>query len=244
METGPRGRGCERRGISPGGRGVPRFEGRRTRSFLEGGGVQPGEPDTLEQRIHELCTGGDIGRAVELALAGYGEELMRLLRSLLHDPERAREAYGIFSEALLMDLPAFRWESSFRTWAYRVARNVAYRLASSGREIPVSQGAFEEQVQPERSRTRPWLRTDIKERIRALRSQLDPHEQAILELRVDQRLSWTDVARRMAEPGEPLTSESLGRRAAVLRQQFQRIKARLRTLAREAELLSQESSSA
>ncbi|MBZ4423306.1 RNA polymerase sigma factor [Myxococcus sp. RHSTA-1-4] len=205
---------------------------------------QPERREVLEQRIRELCEQGDVGRAVEVALSGYGAELMRLLASLLRDTERAREAYAIFSEALLMDLPAFRWESSFRTWAHRVARNVAYRLAAApaGREVPVSHGAFSQQPQHEWSRTQPWLRTDVKERIRALRSRLEPREQVLLELRIDRRMSWTDVARQLSEPDEPATPEALARRAAVLRQQFQRIKARLRVLAREAELLSRESS--
>ena len=205
--------------------------------------MQAEQREALEQRIREFCLRGDVGRAVEEALAGYGPEFMRLLASLLRDAERAREAYAIFSETLLMDLPSFRWESSFRTWAHRVARNVAYRFAASpaGREVPVSQGAFAQQVHHEWSRTHPWLRTDIKERFRALRSQLEPREQLLLELRVDRRMSWTDVAKQLAEPDEPMTSEALARRAAVLRQQFQRIKARLRALAREAELVSRES---
>jgi RNA polymerase sigma-70 factor (ECF subfamily) len=171
---------------------------------------------------------------------------MRLMASLLEDKEKAREASAIFSETLLLDLPAFRWESSFRTWARRVARNVAYRMAAapSRREVPVSQGAFDQQPHHEWSRTRPWLRTDVKDRVRALRAQLEPYEQTLLQLRIDQRMSWTDVARRLSEPGESLTSEALARRAAVLRQQFQRIKVRLRALAREAELLSRESSHA
>src|SRR5688572_27333300 len=128
--------------------------------------MQADARDALEQRIHQFCEEGDTGRAVEEALSGYGAELMRLLASLLNDKERAREAYAIFSEPLLMDLPSFRWESSFRTWAHRVARNVAYRLAAapSGRELPVSQGAFDHHVHHEWTRTRPWLRTDIKER--------------------------------------------------------------------------------
>jgi len=208
--------------------------------------MKPDDREALEQRIREYCEQGDVGRAVEEALAGYGPELMGLLVSLLEDRERAREAYAIFSETLLMDLAAFRWESSFRTWAHRVARNIAYRLAAapSHREVQVSQGAFDGQVHHDWSRTRPWLRTDIKDRVRALRAQLEPSEQTLLELRIDQRMSWTDVARRLSDPGEVATSEALARRAAVLRQQFQRIKVRLRALAREAALLSGESTPA
>ncbi|HYO70232.1 MAG TPA: sigma-70 family RNA polymerase sigma factor [Archangium sp.] len=194
----------------------------------------------LEQRIHECCQRGDIEQAVKIALEGYGPEFLRLLGSILHDRELARDAYGAFSERLLLDLPDFRWECSFRTWAYQVARHVGYRMAhaSAARELPVGPGAFYDEVQPERSQTSPWLQTTVKARFRALREQLTPHEQTILMLRVDGRMSWLDVARAMATSDEERTPGALTRRAAVLRQQFQRIKDRLRELAREAELFS------
>jgi RNA polymerase sigma-70 factor, ECF subfamily len=194
----------------------------------------------LEQRIQECCLRGDIEQAVKIALEGYGPEFLRLLGSILHDRELARDAYGVFSERLLLDLPDFRWECSFRTWAYQVARHVGYRMAnaSAARELPVSHGAFHDEVQPERSQTSPWLQTTVKARFRALREQLTPHEQTLLMLRVDRRMSWLDVARAMATSDEERTSGALNRRAAVLRQQFQRVKERLRELAQEAELFS------
>lgn len=202
--------------------------------------MEPSVRQALEHRIRDCCQRGDIGQAVATALEGYGPEFMRLLNSILHDRERARDAYSAFSERLLIDLPTFRWDCSFRTWAYQVARHIAYRMISSptAREQPVSHGAFRQEAQPERSRTSPWIQTTVKARFRLLREQLTPHEQAILLLRVDRRLSWLEVARAMATPGEELTSGALNRKAAVLRQQFQRIKDRLRELAWEAELLS------
>ncbi|MCY1076526.1 RNA polymerase sigma factor [Archangium lansingense] len=194
----------------------------------------------LEQRIRECCQRGDIEQAVKMALEGYGPEFLRLLGSILHDRELARDAYGAFSERLLLDLPDFRWECSFRTWAYQVARHIGYRMAASSaaREEPVSHGALQGEVQPERSQTSPWLQTTVKARFRALREQLTPHEQTILMLRLDRRMSWHDVARNLASPDEALSPGELNRRAAVLRQQFQRIKEHLRELAREAELFS------
>ncbi|WP_375765877.1 sigma-70 family RNA polymerase sigma factor [Archangium gephyra] len=196
----------------------------------------------LEQRIHELCTRGETGHAVQVALEGYGPEFMRLLGSILHDREQARDAYSTFTENLLMDLPRFRWDCSFRSWAYQVARHVAYRIATSpaARELPVSLGAFRDQVQPEPSQPKPWMRSTLKERFRELREQLTPHEKRILSLRVDERMSWHDVARAIAGPDEVLTREALDRKSAVLRQQFKRIKTRLRELAQQAEMLSSE----
>ncbi|SEM26184.1 RNA polymerase sigma-70 factor, ECF subfamily [Stigmatella aurantiaca] len=204
--------------------------------------MRPNEREAWERRIHDLWRQGEVGTAVEVALSAYRPEYLKLLNSILHDRERSQEAYSSLSEALLRDLPAFRWECSFRTWSYRVARNVGYRLLASPmrREQPVSHGAFAHEVQPERSGTDPWLRTQVKDHFRALREQLHPHEQRILTLRVDQRMSWTEVARAMAGSDESLNTADLMRRATVLRQQFQRIKNRLRELAEQDGLLSQE----
>jgi RNA polymerase sigma-70 factor (ECF subfamily) len=202
--------------------------------------MEPGARQELEQRIHELWRRGETGHAVQAALEGYGPEFMRLLGSILHDREQTRDAYSTLTERLLTDLPAFRWECSFRTWAYQVARHLAYRMAASpaARELPVSLGAFRDEVQPERSLPKPWLQSTVKARFRELRERLSPHEQAILAFRVDQRMSWHDVVRAMAGPEEVLSREELDRKSAVLRQQFQRIKVRLRELAREAEMIS------
>ncbi len=202
--------------------------------------MQPREREALEERIHELCEHGDVGGAVEAALEGYGPELLRLMGSILKDPERTREAFSDFSEVLVKDLSAFRWQSSFRTWAYQVARHLAYRHAAAGplREVPVTRDGFAREVQRARSQTQPWLQTSVKERFRRLRAQLGPYEQKLLALRVDRRLSWEEVARELAPTSEALAPDELRRRVAVLRQQFQRIKTRLRELAEEDHLLS------
>lgn len=103
--------------------------------------MQPREREALEQLIRELCRQGDVGGAVETALAGYGTELPRLMGSILKDPERTREA---FSELLVKDLPAFRWQSSFRTWAYQLARR--HSAVGAAREVPVTRDAFAQEV--------------------------------------------------------------------------------------------------
>jgi RNA polymerase sigma-70 factor, ECF subfamily len=200
------------------------------------------EREHLEVEIQALCQQGENARAVERVLQGYGPELWRLMASVLHDQDRAREAFSLFSENLFKGLPGFRWQSSLRTWAYRLARNACYQVVhtpAAVREQPMSLSALpEEPVQVPRSTTQPWQRTSVKERFRALRERLQPEERMLLVLRVDRRLSWQEVARVMAEPGEELTSAEINRRAAALRQQFQRLKAHLRTLAMEEGLLS------
>ena len=207
--------------------------------------MQLEEREKLEQDIQGLCKQGDLAAAVERALEGYGQEIMRLMASVLHDYERSRDAFSLFSENLLRGLPGFRWESSFRTWAYRLARNACYQVmhAPAGREQPVSMSALPDEALKPRSETRPWQRTSVKERFRALRESLDPEARMLLLLRVDQRLSWEEVARVMVEGDAPPTDAELKRKAAALRQQFQRIKTHLRSMAEEEGLISSGDSS-
>jgi RNA polymerase sigma-70 factor (ECF subfamily) len=196
---------------------------------------------TVEREIHALCDEGDIGGAVERTLQLYGREILRLMHSVLHQPDLARDAFSVFSENLMKGLPAFRWESSLRTWAYRVARNACYQVmhAPSTREQPMSLSALPEAVQYSRTETHPWQRTSVKDRFRELRERLKPEERMLLMLRVDQRLSWTEIARVMAEQDEEkVGSTELARRAAALRQQFQRLKTHLRELAMQEGLLA------
>jgi RNA polymerase sigma-70 factor, ECF subfamily len=196
--------------------------------------------EQLEQEIHDLCKQGELHQAVDRIMRGYGRDIRRMVNSVLPDDERAQDAFGLFSERLLKGLENFRWESSLRTWAYRMARNACLKLVSSAaaREVPVSRSALPEQSLRQRTTTSPWQRTEVKERFRALRRSLDPQDQKLLELRVDQHLPWQEVARAMSTPEEPLTGEALMRRATAMRQQFQRIKARLRTLAMQEGLMS------
>jgi RNA polymerase sigma-70 factor (ECF subfamily) len=174
-----------------------------------------------------------MNRAVEHALRGYGPEFRRLMAAILRDEGRVQDAFSLFCECLLKGLPDFRWESSFRTWANRMARNCCYKVvnAPAVRHKHVSLSALPERPVARHSSTNPWLRTTMKDRFRSLRERLDPQEQRLLVLRVEQRLPWPEVVQMMSEPGESMTCEMRTRKATAMRQQFQRIKTRLRSLA-------------
>ena len=187
----------------------------------------------LEQAIRGQCERGAHGKAAELALQGYGSELQRFVVAVLQNEDAGREVFGIVSETIWKALPGFRWSSSFRTWAYCLARNACYqyRRSPAGREVPSSSPLSPEVSQNPRSRTNPWQRTDVKEGFRRLRERLDLEDRTLLVLRVDRQLSWPEVAQVMAEGEEPLSKDALHRKAAALRQQFQKVKTRLRELA-------------
>lgn len=201
--------------------------------------------EKLERDIQESCRKGEFAQAMEWALVGHGPAIMRLMASVLHDYRRSRAAFSLFSEKLRHGLPDFRWECSFRTWAYRLARNACYQvqhLPPDEEKTESSSGPMDE-AQRQVLESRPWQRTSIKERVRALREKLSPQERILLLLRVDQRLSWREVARVMSDGDEPLTDEVLDREAAALRQQFKHTKSRLRAMGVEAGLITGEQAS-
>lgn len=201
--------------------------------------------EKLEHQIRQSLERG--GRAAaELAIRGYGAEIFGFLRALHRDEEDAAEVFARFSEHLVRDLPTFRGGSSFRTWAYTLARHASlnYRRDAQRRDRRREQlpegsklSAIAERA---RSDTASYLRTERRARFAALRESLPPEDQELLVLRVDRGLSWSDLARVLHERGAALTEDELKRHAARLRKNFQLLKKRLLVLGRDAGVVSNE----
>lgn len=120
------------------------------------------------------------------------------------------EVFAICCEDLVRGLPAFRGDASIRTWAYVVARHAASRFARGNRRrerriaLP---GAIVEPVAAPHSRTAPYRRTAVKDRLSAARAQLAPDEALLVVLRVDQQLGWRAIAAITADA--PLDAPAL-----------------------------------
>jgi RNA polymerase sigma-70 factor (ECF subfamily) len=189
--------------------------------------------DEIEAEIRRHCVAGDWSGAATAALRSYGPEVLGFLYAALGNQADAREAYSLFSETLWRGLPGLRWQSSFRTWAYALARSALGRVlrepARRGRMVHLSQA-------PEvllatrlgRTVTAPHLRSEVKSQVRRLRLALDPDDQTILTLRVDRAMSWRDIAIVMA--GEDAPETEVARQSALLRKRFERLKVRLKSL--------------
>jgi RNA polymerase sigma-70 factor (ECF subfamily) len=95
-------------------------------------------------------------------------------------------------------------------------------------------------VARQRSTTGHHLRTEAKQRVRAMREQLDPDDQMLLLLRVDKGMCFRELALVMDD--ERLQHDRVDAEAARLRKRFERIKTELRAIARAEGLLSDESS--
>jgi len=196
--------------------------------------------DETESRVRERCEAGDLDAAMRLSLEGYGDEVFSFLVARLRDDDIAGDVFSQACEDLLKTLPTFRWQCTLRTWFYRVARSAAarhLRLPQNRADRRVALSQVSELQNAIRSRTMAHLRSEVKDGVRALREQLDEDEQQLLLLRIDRDLSWNEIAEIMTDADDPA---DLAKASARLRQQFQKLKDRLRDLAIEQGLLTTE----
>jgi RNA polymerase sigma-70 factor (ECF subfamily) len=188
-------------------------------------------PSALEQEIHDHATGGRFEQAVTAAILGYGRELIGFLYAFVPDDE-VHDVYSELGVRLWQRLPEFRWQSSFRTWAYAVARNLAIdvrrrRDRERAREVPLAEAPEVAAIAAAvRSTTMMHLRSESERQLDVLRAGLEPDERTMLILSLDRRMSWREIAEVMAE-GDVDEAE-LQRISARLRKRFERLKDRLR----------------
>jgi RNA polymerase sigma-70 factor (ECF subfamily) len=178
----------------------------------------------IEEQLDALFRRGDLRACATAALHGYGPEILGYLVAILREREDAHEVFSDFSEELWKALPRFQRASSFRTWAYAIAWNVAQRFQRSRarrRTRPLQTTEMSEIAERIRSDTAAHLQTGVKQRLAQVREGLDPEDQTLLVLRVDRGLSWKDVAEVLSSDGAKLDE-------VAVRKRFSRLKERLR----------------
>jgi RNA polymerase sigma-70 factor, ECF subfamily len=195
--------------------------------------------EQVERDVRTLCDAGDHAAAATVALRGYGPELLGFLHAVHNSETDAGDAFADLSEVLWRKLPDFAWESTLRTWAYGIARNVSRTLRRNAgrrrrREAPVGESAVENVAEAVRTATLTYLRTQKRTRLQELRGTLPEEDRMLLVLRVDRKLEWNELARvlRDGEEETELDVAAVAREAARLRKRFQIVKERLREQAR------------
>jgi RNA polymerase sigma-70 factor (ECF subfamily) len=183
--------------------------------------------DELETRLRAMYDGGDFRGLATAAIQAYGPEILGYVYAVARDEQVASEVFSAFLEDVWRGLPEFAWLSAFRTWAYAIARNALLRQFRDGarrrRHVRLSDAGLDTLAVQIRTTTLPHLRSELKDRAKRLRDQLDPDEQTLLILRVDRRMTWPEIAAVMNLAGSEPT-----RAAAMLRKRYERIIARLR----------------
>ena len=186
--------------------------------------------DAVETGVLSLADAGQADAAATAAIEGYGAAVFGYLRSLLDEVD-ARDVYAQWAEDLWRGLAGFRREASLRAWSYRLAWHAACRLhrdpfRARGTRLPTS-AASRLAASVAASTVATGSRRAGLDRLRA---QLPPEDRTLLTLRLDRELEWDEVAEVLSAEGAPVS-------AAALRKRFERLKERLRELAREEGLL-------
>jgi RNA polymerase sigma-70 factor (ECF subfamily) len=197
-----------------------------------------------EASVRAILEAGDRARAASEAIRLFGPEILRFLYVRLRDREEANDAFSLFCEDLWQGLADFAWRSSLRTWLFVLARHAAARQGRARQRqrarilLEGDSALFDEACVQVRTQTAPHLSTAVKQRVRALREQLDDDQQTLLVLRLDRGLPWRELAIVMGEATPDTNTSELERASARVRTRYQVAKKRLRELAIDAGLVT------
>lgn len=184
-----------------------------------------------EELVQERLRAGDHPGAATVAIRELGPAVARYLRGMLRDEADAADAFSDWAESLWAGIGSFEGRSSFCTWAFRLAFNAAMDLRDRAhRKRERRLATSEASVLAQEVRTTVFTQERRRQRLDELRAELAADEQTLLFLRVDQQLPWDDVAGVLSTRSEPIDS-------AAIRKRFERLKEKLRKLARERGLI-------
>ena len=171
----------------------------------------------LEERVRSLAAAGQGSAAATEVIQALGPDILRYLRSLLHDEEEAADAFSDFAEKLWRALPGLPPREPIRMWAFHVAWQAALDLSNgAGRHPPGEASDIAAHV-----RTKTVVRAARKiDKLSRLREALDPQEHSILSLRLDQQFSWEEIAEILSLDGEPVDASAVVARYGQIRERL------------------------
>lgn len=196
----------------------------------------------VEEQLESLLRTGALDELATLAVETYGGELYGFLIHVVGDATGAEDVFSQTIEDFWRSLPGFRGRCSLRTWLYMLAHHASVRHRQSPwhRAPRAGSSALDQLVAAARTLTVSWRRSEVQDRWRELRRELAPEERALLVLRVDRDLSWSEIALVMrsksSDDSADDASAAVTREAARLRKRFQLLKDQLRARARAAGL--------
>ena len=178
----------------------------------------------IDQQLVQRAQRGD-KRAFELLVEKYQRKLGRLLARFIRDPA---EVEDVTQEAFIKAyraLPAFRGDSAFYTWLYRIGINTAKNyLMALGRRAPTSTEVeaedaegFEdaEQLRDINTPESMLLSKEIATTVNATIEGLPEELRTAIQLREIEGMSYEDIARIMDCPIGTVRSRIFRAREAI-----------------------------
>ncbi|HEV8108237.1 MAG TPA: RNA polymerase sigma factor RpoE [Burkholderiales bacterium] len=178
----------------------------------------------IDRQLVERAQRGD-KRAFELLVEKYQRKLARLLSRFIRD---SAEVEDVTQEAFIKAyraLPAFRGDSAFYTWLYRIGINTAKNyLMAMGRRAPTSTEVeaeeaegFEEgeQLRDINTPESLLLSNEIAETVNSTIEQLPEELRTAIQLREIEGMSYEDIAQVMNCPIGTVRSRIFRAREAI-----------------------------
>jgi RNA polymerase sigma-70 factor (ECF subfamily) len=181
----------------------------------------------IDRQLVARAQAGD-KRAFELLVEKYQRKLARLLSRFIRDPA---EVEDVTQEAFIKAyraLPAFRGDSAFYTWLYRIGINTAKNyLMAMGRRAPTSteveaeeaEGFDEgEQLRDINTPESALLTSEIAETVNKTIEQLPEELRTAIQMREIEGMSYEDIAKAMDCPIGTVRSRIFRAREAIAEQ--------------------------
>ncbi|HTM59541.1 MAG TPA: RNA polymerase sigma factor RpoE [Burkholderiales bacterium] len=181
----------------------------------------------IDQKLVERAQRGD-KRAFELLVEKYQRKLARLLSRFIRDQA---EVEDVTQEAFIKAyraLPAFRGDSAFYTWLYRIGINTAKNyLMAMGRRAPTSTEVeaeeaegFEEgeQLRDINTPESLLLSNEIAQTVNSTIEKLPEELRTAIQLREIEGMSYEDIAKVMDCPIGTVRSRIFRAREAIAEQ--------------------------
>ena len=178
----------------------------------------------IDRQLVARAQAGD-KRAFELLVEKYQRKLARLLSRFIRDPA---EVEDVTQEAFIKAyraLPAFRGDSAFYTWLYRIGINTAKNyLMAMGRRAPTSTDVeaeeaegFEEgeQLRDINTPESVLLSNEIAETVNSTIEQLPEELRRAIQMRELEGMSYEDIAQAMDCPIGTVRSRIFRAREAI-----------------------------
>jgi len=181
----------------------------------------------IDRQLVARAQGGD-KQAFELLVEKYQRKLARLLSRFIRDPA---EVEDVTQEAFIKAyraLPAFRGDSAFYTWLYRIGINTAKNyLMAMGRRAPTSTEVeaeeaegFEEgeQLRDINTPESVLLSNEIAETVNSTIEGLPEELRRAIQMREIEGMSYEDIAQAMNCPIGTVRSRIFRAREAIAEQ--------------------------
>ena len=181
----------------------------------------------IDRQLVERAQRGD-KQAFNLLVEKYQRKLARLLSRFIRDPA---EVEDVTQEAFIKAyraLPAFRGDSAFYTWLYRIGINTAKNyLMAMGRRAPTSTEVeaeeaegFEEaeQLRDINTPESVLLSNEIAETVNSTIEQLPEELRTAIQMREIEGMSYEDIAKAMDCPIGTVRSRIFRAREAIAEQ--------------------------